>query len=301
MGNAADSPRAEKGSYVMQSPLSSRPENRYFIDVESSAELARLMDQDRLINRYMQHWIMREDTTGIHDILDIACGPGGWVLDVAATNRQAQVTGIEISEPMVDYACAQATMRGLKNAHFKVMNALETLAFPDNSFDLINMRLIFGFMPPSAWPALMQECRRLLRPGGIIQLTESEMPITNSPSFELLASKSLQAMVAAKKSFSPDGRHNGITTMLSPFLRRAGFRSVHLRAFDIDYSAGTDIHEAILENWMIAFKLLKPFLVGTRAFTAEEYDRLYNTMLTEMLLDTFRAIWFFVTAWGEKA
>lgn len=285
----------------MQSPLSSRPENRYFIDAESSAELARLMDQDRLINRYMQRWIMREDTTDIHDILDIACGPGGWVLDVATAYPQAQVTGIEISEPMVDYACAQATMRGLGNAHYTVMNVLEPLTFPDNSFDLINARLIFGFMPPGAWPRLMQECLRLLRPGGIIQLTESEMPITNSASFERLASKSSQAMVAARKSFSSDGRHNGITAMLCPFLRRAGFQHVQLRAFDIDYSAGTDIHEAILENWMIAYKLLKPFLVGTRAFTAEEYDRLYNSMLAEMLLDTFRAIWYFVTAWGEKA
>lgn len=284
----------------MQSPLSSRPENRYFIDAESSAELARLMDQDRLINRHMPHRAEYEDSGNLHDILDIACGPGGWVLEAAAANPHAQVTGFDISELMVEYAYAQAATRGLTNVHFTVMNALEPLAFPDNSFDLINARLIFGFMPPGAWPALLRECRRILRPGGLIQLTESEMPITNSAAFEHLASKSLQALLAAKKSFSPDGRHSGITSMLSPLLRRAGFENVHLRPFVIDYSAETDIHEAILENWMIGFKLLRPFLVGTRAITAEEYDTLYNTMLTEMLLDTFRGLWYFLTVRGVK-
>lgn len=287
-------------SHALQSPLSSKPENRYFIDAESSAELARLMDQDRLINRHMPNLIEREDTSNIHDILDIACGSGGWVLDVAASYPQAQVTGIDISELMVEYAYAQTTTRGLTNTHFTVMNALEPLDFPTNSFDLINARLIFGFMPPGAWPALMQECLRLLRPGGMIQLTESEMPITNSAAFEHLASKSLQAMVVAKKTFSPDGRHNGTTPMLASILRRAGFQHVQLRGFGIDYSAGTDIHEAILENWMIGFKLLRPFLVGTRAITAEEYDKLYHTMLMEMMLDTFRGLWYFVTVRGEK-
>src|SRR4051795_13569739 len=38
------------------------------------------------------------------------------------------------------------------------MNILNGLDFPDSSFDLVNARFLFGSMPQSAWPKLLQEC-----------------------------------------------------------------------------------------------------------------------------------------------
>ncbi len=51
------------------------------------------------------------------------------------------------------------------------MNALKPLAFEDASFDLINMRFIAAFMHQEMWPKLFLECRRLLRPGGMLRIT----------------------------------------------------------------------------------------------------------------------------------
>jgi hypothetical protein len=63
--------------------------------------------------------------------------------------------------------------------------------------------------PPTAWPMLMDECRRITRPGGIIRLTETEWNLTNSLAYETLHAMTTRALKKAGKSFSPDGRNVG--------------------------------------------------------------------------------------------
>ena len=70
----------------MSTPSESRKSvNVYFNDPESGAEMARLIDQDRLITRCMGGLLPERsnDFSGIHRVLDIGCGPGGWVLELA--------------------------------------------------------------------------------------------------------------------------------------------------------------------------------------------------------------------------
>jgi ubiquinone/menaquinone biosynthesis C-methylase UbiE len=46
----------------------------------------------------------RSDLSGVHRILDAACGPGGWALEVAFTYPEIEVVGFDISRAMIDYA-----------------------------------------------------------------------------------------------------------------------------------------------------------------------------------------------------
>lgn len=149
-------------------------ENMYIIDSESPAELARLLHQDRLYTKTLGLFPESLDISTVRSVLDIACGPGGWALDVATRFPSIQVTGIDISVRMIEYAQAQAEAQQVSNTNFAVMNALKPLGFPDSSFDLVNARTI-GFLPKAAWSGLLRECRRVTRPGGSICLTEGEM------------------------------------------------------------------------------------------------------------------------------
>src|SRR2546423_14165351 len=93
--------------------------NTYILDAESGAEMARLMKQDRLLTQGMHGFLAeRDDVATMHNILDIACGPGGWVLDVAFAHAQINVVGIDISSVMVEYARTQAELQRLANANF---------------------------------------------------------------------------------------------------------------------------------------------------------------------------------------
>ncbi len=273
--------------------------NKYFIDAENAAEMARLMHQDRLTTQGIGGvFPERPDFSTLHDILDIACGPGGWALDVAFEHPTINVMGIDISSIMIEYARAQAWTQGLSNASFRVMDALKPLDFPDASFDLVNARFIFAFMPPTAWPLLMDECMRITRPGGIIRLTETEWNLTNSLAYETLHTLATHALKKAGKSFSPDGRNVGITPMLGQFLRQAHCERIQHAAYALDLSAGTEAHGSLYQNLMAFFRLIEPFLLNMQVTTQEEFEELYNRMLAEVLSDTFRAVSFILTVWG---
>ncbi len=64
--------------------MSSEEEAKYVFDAESVTETARLMFQGRLLTRGAQRPLTEQsDLSTIHEVLDVACGPGAWTLDVA--------------------------------------------------------------------------------------------------------------------------------------------------------------------------------------------------------------------------
>lgn len=275
-------------------------ENIYFNDPESGAEMARLINQDRLITKGMGGLFSEQpDLTDIHRILDVGCGPGGWVLEVAFAYPDIEVVGFDVSEAMIDYARTQAQVQGLDNAQFHVMDARQPLSFPDNSFDLVNARFI-AFLGPAVWPKLLQECQRITRPGGGIRLTENEWCFTNSSAHEKLYGKMCQALKMAGSSYSPDGRIYGITPMLGGVLRDIGCIDIRQVAHVIDFSVGTEDYEGFFRDWVTTFHLIKPFLIKWGVTTQEEVDQLVNQVEVEMRQEDYRGIMFVLTAWGHK-
>jgi len=240
------------------------------------------------------------DFSGIYRVLDVACGPGGWAQEVAFAHPEMEVTGFDISPAMIDYARMQAQVQGLNNASFLVMNLLKPLDFPDSSFDLVNARFI-NFLPAAAWPQLVQEFRRITRPGGFIRLTESEWwYFTTSPALENLNAMIIRAL-KIQGSFSQTGRFTGILPMLGRLLRDAGCVNIQLVPHVIDFSAGTKAYQGFRKDAAAVFKLFQPFIIRMGVATQEEMDPLYEQMLLEMQQDDFRGLMLPLTAWGEKA
>jgi SAM-dependent methyltransferase len=277
-------------------------ENTYILDTTGGVEMARLMKQDRLLTAGMGGLFPeRDDVATMHDILDIACGPGGWVLDTAFAYAKCKVVGIDLDRTMVEYARAQAWSQGLENASFKVMNALERLDFPDASFDLVNARFLVGFMLRKSWPTFLQECMRITKPGGIIRLTEFDEPGTsNSAAFETLKDYAFQAISKAGFCFDPQGRDYGILSALGRLLREAGCQETGYRAHVIDFSYGTEGHEPMYQNCKIGFQLVQPFMVKMKILTEEAVQQAYDQMLIGIMSEDFSAIWSYMTAWGRK-
>ncbi|HEY6539516.1 MAG TPA: class I SAM-dependent methyltransferase [Ktedonobacteraceae bacterium] len=280
----------------------SNRDNVYFNDPENVAEMARLLRQDRLVTEGMGGLFPEQsDLSGIQRILDVACGPGGWALEVAFKYPPIEVVGIDISRAMIGYAQAQVQVQGLENASFQVMDIQQPLNFPDDSFDLVNARFI-NFLPAAAWPRLMREFGRITRSGGIIRLTESEWwYFTNSSALESLNAMIIGALKRQGESFSQSGRFTGVLPMLGRFLLDAGCVNVNYRPHVIDYSYGTEAHEGFRHDAAIVFKLFQPFIVKMGVATQEEVNQLYEQMQLEMMKDDFRGLMLPLTAWGEKS
>lgn len=276
-------------------------ENSYIIDAEASAEMARLLDQDQLLTQQMGGLFSERSPRleGIHDVLDVACGPGGWVMSLAEDYPAIEATGIDISVRMIKYAQAHAQVRRLPNAHFQVMNILEPLPFASQSFDLVNARLLEAVMTPTTWPTLLQEMARVCRPGGIIRLTEIEAPITSSPAFEKLNSIGLHTAQMGKRLYALGERSIGITAVFGRLLREAGCQNIQKKAHIFDFSAESNYRDIWIQNWSMAYQLARPFFLKMGLLTEEEFQTLILQMTADMLSDDFSGIVYGMTAWGE--
>jgi SAM-dependent methyltransferase len=286
----------------MDSSSSDPGENTYVFDAESAAEMARLIQLDQFTTRAMGGPLAGlPDLPAEAKVLDIACGPGRWVLDVAFAQPDAEVAGIDISQTMIRYAIARARSQGLNNASFEVMNVLKPLEFSDETFDLVNARLLVGVLSRTEWPRFIKECYRITRSGGTIRLTDTDwLGLTGSPAFEKLSMLMARAARIAGYGFSPDGRTLGITHKLGSFLRGVGCQNVQVRAYAIDFSGDTDAWGSLYRNYEILFKLGQPLLLKTGVATQEEVDQLYQQMLIEMHAQDFSGVWYFLSAWGTK-
>ncbi len=274
---------------------------KYFVDAENAAEMARLIRQGRIVTQntgaLFPEYI---DLQGIRRVLDIGCGPGEWAFAVATAHPEIQVTGIDVSQIMIEYANAQAQEQHVNNTTFRVMSAKEPLDLPNGVFDVVNARFLFGFMDPVTWPKLIQECVRIMRPGGVFVLTETEGVLTNSLATERLHTMAAEAMKRAGQSFSPDGRHYGITPMLGKFLRNAGYVNIHYKSHVIDCSTSMEAHQDMYHDLLTVFKLMQPYLVKADITTQEEVEGVYQRMLEEWQLPDFCALWTYLTVSGEK-
>jgi ubiquinone/menaquinone biosynthesis C-methylase UbiE len=277
------------------------PHNTYALDAESSVEMARLMRQDHLLTQGMGGIFPEQpDLTQVQRLLDIACGPGGWVLETAFTYADIDVVGVDISETMIRYARSQAQVQHLDNASFQVMDVLQPLAFPDHSFDLVNARTIVAFMLPEAWPTFLEECLRVLRPGGILRLTDFEWGFSNKPALEHYCGLFNQALTKSGQSFSPHGMHLGLLPMLRRLMQNAGCQQIGNMAHVIEFSFDTEAHEGFYHHAELGLKLLQPFMCRWGVAAPETLDTLYAQVLQEMQMEDFCAIWILLTVWGCK-
>jgi 2-polyprenyl-3-methyl-5-hydroxy-6-metoxy-1,4-benzoquinol methylase len=275
--------------------------DEYFIEAENAAEMARLMLQDRLVTEAMGGVLLEQtDLSQVYQALDVACGPGGWLLDLVSRYPHIQGIGIDISRLMMAYATGQAKKRNLANAHFHVMDVTQPFHFADNTFDLVNARLLTGFLSTRQWPPLIQECKRITRPGGILRLTEAEWAFTNSAAYDQLAQYNYLSLLRAGHSFSPHGRTCGTANMLRLLLRQAGYQDITYHAYAIDYSYGTEAYSSNCQNLLVFHKLIQPFLVQMQIATMEELQQLYKQAEEDIQSEDFCAVDYYLTVWGRS-
>lgn len=272
----------------------------YCMDADNFSEVARLCKQHRLLANGMGGSLPEvTNLAGTRDILDVACGAGGWLIDIAIEYPGVQVTGVDISAAMLEYAHTTAQEENIHNVHLRQMDVTQSLEFLDNAFDFVNARLLSGFMPGAKWPSFLRECVRITREGGLIRLTETEAALTNSMACEQLHALMAQCFKLAGLGFSPDGRHSGITPMLRRLLQDAGCQNVRLYTYSIDCSAGMPEHRRAYQDGVTGYKLMQPFLLKWGVATQQELDRLYHLALEEMSSPDFCCLWTFVTVMGE--
>ncbi|CBQ70380.1 conserved hypothetical protein [Sporisorium reilianum SRZ2] len=104
-------------------------------------------------------------------VLDLGCGRGFWCLEMAREWKTSEFVGLDVvpvQPPMASLADADLEHR----VSWVVANFLEPLPFPDASFDYVHIRFVLQGVPEDKWLDLFSEARRILAPGGVLELVE---------------------------------------------------------------------------------------------------------------------------------
>ncbi len=260
-------------------------------------------------------------------VLDVACGAGGWTLDLACTYPHLQVTGIDASAPAIASAHRLAYEDGFSNVCFLVqdprrLQEAETL-LPGAPFDLIHVSFIAPALLSMNYPTLLRALWRLCRPGGMLCWTEMEFPLTNSPALEQLitltcdslnraghcfVSQSTQALTGFSDSRRPAAaslsscairRHLGITPMMGSWLRETGYRQVQQVPAVIEVSSGTDARPCFTRQVGAFTRQISPFLIAQGVITLDALAQLCIQIETEVKQEVFCGFCFLLSVLGQ--
>ncbi len=270
----------------------------YFIQDRSNlSEMERLEGQDRLFTQQMGGVLSEQaDPTRFQHILDVGCATGGWLIEVAKTYPDIPLLiGVDISSTMVTYAREQAEVHHVSDrVQFHTMDALRMLEFPNEYFDLVNQRLGLGYLRTWDWPKLLQEYRRVSKPGGTIRITEVS---SSHGSGRLAEYNQMAANVLHRAGHLPTEDANSLLEQLPVWMSRS-LENVQSRLVEMEYRHGTPEHAFFLDDSRRLLPLSEAFVRKWERISKEDYQSLVQAVLAEMQEPGFSTIWLLKTVWG---
>ncbi|RKP25479.1 S-adenosyl-L-methionine-dependent methyltransferase, partial [Syncephalis pseudoplumigaleata] len=101
-------------------------------------------------------------------ILDVGCGSGRWLADMARVFPSCHMHGVDLIEPTQFNNLPAGCKVTLADLH-------DGLPFESNRFDLVHQQAMRFFVPNNRWPLVAEELFRVCRPGGQAELVEYDL------------------------------------------------------------------------------------------------------------------------------
>jgi ubiquinone/menaquinone biosynthesis C-methylase UbiE len=103
----------------------------------------------------------------VSHVLDMGCGFGKSTMPFALLSPKVEIKGVDLAAPCLRVAAHTARSKGCTNVRFKQAHAAQT-GYEDGSFDLVTSTMFLHEIPPKVLDKVLDECRRVLKPGGRI-------------------------------------------------------------------------------------------------------------------------------------
>jgi SAM-dependent methyltransferase len=131
--------------------------------IDSDEECERLEAQARLapISSHMKYLPIKSGMS----VLDAGCGSGSMTRQIAAAEPGANVVGVDLREPYLDFARRKAESENLTNTTFEKGDVC-ALPFPNATFDIVWHKYLLQWVGDPQ--AAMTEFARVTKPGGLI-------------------------------------------------------------------------------------------------------------------------------------
>jgi ubiquinone/menaquinone biosynthesis C-methylase UbiE len=232
-------------------------------------------------------------------ILDVGCGTGRWVMEMANLFPQANVVGVDLvpppSEQIRHSAATGASQIGAhpENYAFVQGNILEGLPFASGQFDFVHMRLLVFGLPADRWQDVANELARVTRPGGWVEWLEGNI-FTQHPGPAHQALNQLANAAAQRR-----GVDATLVERIGDYLRGAGL--VNVTARDLVLPAGSRagrLGQMAVSDYLAVMGGMKGPLAAMGIIRPEEFDRL--TAAARQEFEQVNAYWRFPLAYGQR-
>ena len=242
-----------------------------------------------------QHFLLRQAFQGNylapikqpHDILDVGAGTGRWSYEMAQAFPQAFVTGCDLVE--------QATDKNPKPANYRFVEAdvLKALPFRNQSFDFVHQRLLFLAIPAHLWAIELVELVRVTRPGGWIELVESEIQARNAGQATQLMG---QWIIEVSKRRGIDSSQ---VPNLGVYLNTAGLQNVVTRSVTVPMGQwGGRVGSMMAANINSAYQAMKPLITSQLGIPSEVYEQ--NILRQHQEWEELQTSSVFYAAFGQR-
>ncbi len=150
-------------------------------------------DRDQLHATLVDRYLPEPADGSVRRILDLACSVGQGATALKRRFPQAEVIGIDHSEPMLRWAHRRAVELGVDVCFSQRL--VEETGYGDHCFDIVFSFILFHEIPVRIIHETLEEVRRVLRPGGIFAV------------YDFVMANRMTASQLYHRHF--DSRHNG--------------------------------------------------------------------------------------------
>lgn len=217
--------------------------------------------------------------SALHTVLDVACGPGSWSIDLAKMYPTLHITGLDKNPAMVRVAQEDARAMNVKNATFDVGDVLASLPYDDNAFDFIHVQQSSSIVSLDRWPIMLSALMHVLRPGGWLNLVDFEPGYSSSPSIDIFVSLVNQALQRTKHRFSLDNRSFTVGVLFPRLLTQVGCVEITYNLYPVDLGGWNNpLGRAYMDAVLLDDRKVIPFLVKMGVATQDYMDDLLTKM-----------------------
>jgi ubiquinone/menaquinone biosynthesis C-methylase UbiE len=213
-------------------------------DPREAMRLESKVDPDAWVHKYVAHRILPH-----FRILDVGCGPGVILNQIAELDPTVQATGLEISSDRVRVAAGKHA--GNSRVTF-VSGDAHAMQFPSHSFDFVYSRMLFQYLPDKQ--QALTELVRVCRPGGTVLLQDLDGQLLwhypESPGVQRAVETVVKAL--GKTGFDPF-----VGRKLYRLAQLAGLENIKVDVECYHLIAG-EVRPNVLEQWKLKLDIAFP-------------------------------------------
>ncbi|KAK4520973.1 uncharacterized protein ATC70_006857 [Mucor velutinosus] len=222
-------------------------------------------------------------------VLDIACGNGTWILEMATEFPDSQFYGIDI---LANYP----TTVKPANTFFSQHDILHPkgLPYPDDYFDYIHMRQVYSCFSEQDWVTVMKEIKRLLKPGGYVELRDIDPMLNNMGP---ISSKFFARFPLLMKKW------HGVNILWARYMydiinNVGNMVDVHKQVNTLPFGSSGPIGNMIQNSLRLALKSFRSFFEIHNSLPGADYDRVIDDIVEET--SKYRSYFNYYCCWGRS-